>query len=138
MTSTPPVYRFGPFKLDTASRVLWRGEEVVSLTPKAVEMLQVLVENGGRVVSKDDLMTRLWPDTFVEEANLSHHVYKLREALGEQPDGSAFIETLARRGYRFAARVETGEVAASAPHSEPGPGPQVPLAEADGTSKRRR
>lgn len=116
--------RFGPFRLDAAARVLWRGVDVVPLTPKAVELLQVLVESSGRVVAKEDLMARVWPDTFVEEANLSHHIYKLREALGEQEDGSKYIETLARRGYRFVAKVEVDD-AAPAPVPDP---PALPTA----------
>jgi TolB-like protein/DNA-binding winged helix-turn-helix (wHTH) protein/Flp pilus assembly protein TadD len=98
-------YRFGHFRLDVRERVLWRDEELIALTPKAVEVLIILVERRGQVVAKDDLMERLWPDTFVEETNLSHHIHKIREALGEQPDGSGFIETLPKRGYRFVAPV---------------------------------
>ena len=76
----------------------------MSLTPKAFEMLLFLVESEGRVLSKDELMHQLWPDSFVEEANLSHNIYKLREALGER-EGEKYIETLPRRGYRFVAHV---------------------------------
>jgi DNA-binding winged helix-turn-helix (wHTH) protein/TolB-like protein/predicted Zn-dependent protease len=98
------LYRFGPFALDPATRLLWRGREIVPLTPKAAEALLVLVERAGAVVSKDELMARLWPDTFVEEANLSHHVYRIRDALGDGRDGK-YIDTLPRRGYRFVADV---------------------------------
>jgi len=68
-------------------------------------MLLVLVESSGHVLIKDELMKRVWPDTIVEEANLSHNIYKLREALGEGRNGENFIETLPRRGYRFVAKV---------------------------------
>lgn len=94
---------FGPFRLDAAKRVLWRGGQVVALPPKALDLLVALVEQRGDVVTKEQLMQRVWPDTFVEEANLSVNVSALRKALGDQPDGRPFIETVSRRGYRFAA-----------------------------------
>src|SRR3989475_3828976 len=99
------VFEFGPYRLDSGERLLLRGDEVVPLTPKAFEMLLVLVENSGHVLTKEELMKRVWPDTIVEEANLSHNIYKLREALGESRDGEKYIETVPRRGYRFVAKV---------------------------------
>src|SRR5262245_32850919 len=131
--ATEHLYRFGPFRLDVGGRLLWRGDEIVAMTPKAVDALQVLVEAGGAVVSKDELLARVWPDTFVEEANLSHQIYRIREALGEQADGAKYIETVPRRGYRFVARVD-GEAApatsAVADGSAPAPAelPAVPVA----------
>ncbi len=98
-------YEFGPFRLDATERLLWRGNELVSLPPKALDLLWVLIQNDGRVLTKEDLLNRVWPDTHVEEANLSHNIYKLREALGEGNDGEKYIQTLPRRGYRFVARV---------------------------------
>ena len=92
---------FGPFRLDPARRVLWREGEVVPLTPKALDVLAALCEQPGAVVTKDELMRRVWPDTFVEEANLTVHVSALRKALGTQPDGRPWIETVPRRGYRY-------------------------------------
>lgn len=105
--STNPrhFYDFGSFRVDEWERVLLRGEDVVPLTPKAFEMLLVLVESRGHVLTKEELMKRVWPDTIVEEANLSHNVYKLREALGEGHNGEKYIETVPRRGYRFVAKV---------------------------------
>ena len=100
-----PLYAFGPFRVDAAQRLLFRGAEVVPLTPKAFDLLLVLVESQGRVLTKDDLMARVWPDVVVEDANLSHHVYKLREAMGDGENGQKYIETLPRRGYRFATAV---------------------------------
>ena len=94
---------FGPFRLDAAKRVLWRDGAIVPLPPKAVDLLVALVEQRGDVVTKDELMKRVWPDTFVEEANLSVNVSALRKALGEDDAGRPYIETLSRRGYRFAA-----------------------------------
>ena len=100
------LYKFGPFELHPAQGILLREGRIVQLTPKAVDLLLALVESGGRVVSKEDLLQRVWPDSFVEEANLSHNIYKLREALGGSADGEQYIETLPRRGYRFVAAVE--------------------------------
>lgn len=102
-------YEFGAFRLDATQRLLLRDGEIVPLTPKVFEILLVLVENGGRVVEKDDLMKRVWPDTFVEEGNLTQNVSLLRKALGEAQNGEQYVETLPRRGYRFAATISTGE-----------------------------
>ena len=94
---------FGAFRLDPTRRVLWREGEVVPLTPKALDVLAALCEQPGAVVTKDELMRRVWPDTFVEEANLTVHVSALRKALGVQPGGQPWIETVPRRGYRYVA-----------------------------------
>jgi len=93
---------FGPFRLDAAKRVLWRNGRIVALPPKALDLLVALVEQGGDVVTKEELMRRVWPETFVEEANLSVNVSALRKALGDQAGGGPYIETVSRRGYRFA------------------------------------
>ena len=99
------MYRFGPFRLDMEDRVLRKSGDAVALTPKALDTLVVLLENCGRVIEKDDLMKRVWPDTFVEEANLAVNISVLRKALGLSPSGGQYIETVPRRGYRFAAEV---------------------------------
>src|SRR6267142_3550174 len=101
-------YEFGRFRLDAAERVLLRDSEFVTLTPKVFDILLALVERGGHIVEKDDLMKRVWPDTFVEEGNLTQNVSLLRKALGENPGSPQFIETVARRGYRFVAEVTAG------------------------------
>ena len=98
-------YEFGRFRLKVAERVLLRDGEFVPLTPKVFDILLTLVENSGQVVSKNDLMKRVWPDTFVEEGNLTQNISLLRKALGETPDGTQFIETVPRRGYRFVAEI---------------------------------
>jgi DNA-binding winged helix-turn-helix (wHTH) protein len=95
------LYEFGQFRLDPQERLLLRDGEPIPLTPKAFDMLLVLVENGGRLLEKEELMRRLWPDSFVEEGNLAQNVSMLRRALGESPEGQKFIETVPRRGYRF-------------------------------------
>jgi DNA-binding winged helix-turn-helix (wHTH) protein/Tol biopolymer transport system component len=94
-------YRFGPFRLDTAKKRLWRGDDVVSLTPKAFETLLVLVERAGQVVEKDEFLKAVWPETFVEEATLAQNISTLRKALGDTSDTPTFIATVPRRGYRF-------------------------------------
>src|ERR1044071_6289661 len=96
-------YEFGRFRLKIAERVLLREGELVPLTPKVFDILVTLVEHGGQVVAKDDLMKRVWPNTFVEEGNLTQNISLLRKALGESPGGVQFIETVPRRGYRFVA-----------------------------------
>jgi len=96
------IYEFGPFRLDPAERKLLRANEIVALTPRAFDTLHLLVRNNGRVLEKDELISILWPDTFVEEGSLSNHIFLLRKALG---DSQAFIETVPRRGYRFVGAV---------------------------------
>ena len=96
-------YEFGRFRLKPAERVLLREGEPVPLTPKVFDILVTLVEHGGQVVAKDDLMKRVWPNTFVEEGNLTQNISLLRKALGESSGGVQFIETVPRRGYRFVA-----------------------------------
>lgn len=95
------LYEFGPFRLDPQKRVLWQGTETVLLAPKAIETLIVLVENRDRVVSKDHLMKRLWPDTFVEESNLSQNIFVLRKALGDSTQEKRYILTVPGQGYQF-------------------------------------
>jgi TolB-like protein/DNA-binding winged helix-turn-helix (wHTH) protein/Flp pilus assembly protein TadD len=99
------LYEFGPFSLDMTDRFLLRDGQPVSLPPKALETLIVLVQHQGRLVEKDELMKTLWPDSYVEEANLNHHVWALRKMLGETSGGHRYIETVPRRGYRFVAGV---------------------------------
>ena len=100
------LYRFGPFSIDAREGLLLRDKEPVPLTPKAFETLLVLVENSGHVLSKEELMQRVWPDSFVEENNLSQNISLLRRALrtGGQ-DASKYIETVPKRGYRFTSNV---------------------------------
>jgi DNA-binding winged helix-turn-helix (wHTH) protein len=98
-------YVFGTFRIDLTERILFREQSSVPLTPKAFETLLALVENSGHVLSKDELMERVWPDAAVEENNLAQNVSLLRKALGEASGGQKFIETVSRRGYRFVAEV---------------------------------
>lgn len=105
--ATPPLqcFEFGPFRMDPAERRLLRDGQPVPLTPKAFDALLIFVENSNRLLGKDELIAKLWPDSFVEESNLAQNVSTLRRALGEQPDGRQYIETVPKRGYRFIAEV---------------------------------
>ena len=108
---TSQLYDFGPYRLDLARRVFTREGRVVPLAPKTFELLHLLVESAGRAFSKQELMAALWPETFVEEANLSFQISVLRKALGE--GGAQLIETVPKHGYRF-----TADVKAVAPAGE--------------------
>ena len=99
------AYEFGPYRLDVSKRVLMRVGETISLPPKAIEILIVLVVRAGELVEKDELLRAVWPDTFVEESNLTQNIFTLRRALGDERVSARYIETVARRGYRFIARV---------------------------------
>ena len=106
---TRRFYEFGPFRIDAAERTLLRDGQPVPLTPKAFDALLLFVESGGRTIERDDLMNKLWPESFVEEGNLKVTIFKLRKALGESPDREQYIETIPRRGYRFVAPVKESE-----------------------------
>ncbi len=99
------LYEFGPFRIEQGERLLRRGTEVIPLAPKAIETLLVLASSGGRVVEKEELIQRVWPDTFVEEGGLARNISLLRRVLGEGPADHQYIETIPRRGYRFVAPV---------------------------------
>ncbi len=112
-------YEFGAYRIDTEERLLHRGSELISLPPKAVETLLVLLGGAGRMVDKGDLMKAVWPDTFVEEGALTRNISLLRKALGDAGEEEAtYIETIPKRGYRFVAPLRTGG-------SEPAPAEPV-------------
>ena len=98
-------YEFDLFCLIPSEHQLLREGTPVPLPPKTFETLVLLVENNGHLIEKEELMRRLWPDTFVEEANLTHHIWTLRKALGDTGNGQRYIQTVPRRGYRFVADV---------------------------------
>jgi DNA-binding winged helix-turn-helix (wHTH) protein/TolB-like protein/Flp pilus assembly protein TadD len=98
------VFEFGPFVVDASRRVLLRDGKPVALQPKALDMLLRLIERRDVLLTKDELLSDLWPDTFVDEANLSQNIYVLRKALGQE-GGEAYIQTVRKRGYRFVAEV---------------------------------
>jgi DNA-binding winged helix-turn-helix (wHTH) protein len=103
---TPQLYEFGPFRLDPEKELLLREDENVPIAPKAFQVLLVLIRHNKQVVTKDDLMKAIWPDTFVEDANLSRNIFLLRKALGESPQDHQYIVTVPGRGYRFAEEVQ--------------------------------
>ena len=102
------IYEFGPFRLDARKRLLWRDGEIVTLKPKAFDTLLALVEGNGRVVEKEELMKRVWPDTVVEEGNLTFNISSLRKALGDDPRTHQYIVTIPGEGYQFVAGVRAG------------------------------
>ena len=95
-------YRFGPFQIDIEEQLLLREGCPLSIKPKLFELLVVLVSKSGHVLSKDELMKKVWSDSFVEEGNLAVGVHEIRKTLGEGSNGQSYIETIPRRGYRFA------------------------------------
>lgn len=98
-------YEFGPFRVDTRERQLIRNGEIVPLRPKVFDILLMLVQNNGHILTKDDVMKHVWSDTVVEEGNISRTISTLRNALGELPHERRYIETIPWRGYRFVANV---------------------------------
>jgi DNA-binding winged helix-turn-helix (wHTH) protein/tetratricopeptide (TPR) repeat protein len=121
------VYEFGSFELDLASRGLYRSGEFVALAPKAFETLLVLVQEAGRVVTKEQLLERVWPDTFVEEGSITNNISTLRKILNPHFEGGDPITTIARRGYRFSAAVRLRSVGAEIALVSEAP-PPVPAA----------
>jgi DNA-binding winged helix-turn-helix (wHTH) protein len=124
--SKPKTYRFGPFEVDVEQRRLSRAGKSVPLTPKAFDTLLVLVERPGKVIEKAELLKLVWPDTFVEENNLTQNISALRKVFGDRD----YIETVPRRGYRFRMQVEDV--------SQPETGAVNPQSEAVSHSGRRR
>jgi TolB-like protein/tetratricopeptide (TPR) repeat protein len=119
------VYEFGPFRLDAAERSLVRAGRAVTLTPKAFDLLVAMIENRGRLLEKEDLIKKVWPDSFVEEGNLAVTVFMLRKALGDGPDEIQYIETVPRRGYRFVADVRERPQNEAASEAEQVPQPRA-------------
>jgi DNA-binding winged helix-turn-helix (wHTH) protein len=111
------VYHFGEFRLEPAQqRLSGAGNQPIALTPKAFHTLCYLVERSGELVTKGELLERVWPHVVVEEAILARNVADLRKALGDDPNAPRYIETLPKRGYRFIAKVA---IAASANGERP-------------------
>src|SRR5258708_35148485 len=108
------LYRFGQFALDSRKRTLSRADSPLSLTPKAFDVLLFLVQNPNRLVTKAELLQAVWGNTFVEEGNLTQYISHLRKALGDHPEDTRLIVTIARKGYQFTARVIVAEAADTA------------------------
>src|SRR6476646_388042 len=96
---------FGPFRLDTVNHCLWRGQERAPLTPKAFDVLRYLVEHADRLVTQDELLGALWPETYVNPEVIKKYVLGIRKALGDHHEKPEFIETFPRRGYQFVASI---------------------------------
>src|SRR5262252_2228371 len=111
-TSTRQLYEFGAFRLDPAEQILLRGGEPIALIPKVFDTLVLLVQNAGRLITKDEFMSQVWADAFVEDATLAQSISQLRKALGD----SEIIETVPKKGYLF-----LGSVKRAATPREPSP-----------------
>ena len=140
MNRSQATFEFGPFRLNADRRLLLRDGEPVALAPKALETLLALVEQPGRVITKDELLQRIWGDAVVEEGGLTRNISILRKALGEKPDDHQYIVTVPGQGYRFVASVDEqprGPRPVDAEsHTEPRLEP-VPAVAADPSSIRR-
>ena len=112
-------YDFAPFRVDATERALTRDGQLVPLTPKVFETLLLLVENRGRTVTKEEMIARLWPESFVEEGSLSQNIFLLRKALGGDARGNPIIKTVPKRGYCFVADVTEIREAETDPAGEP-------------------
>jgi len=126
------LYEFGDFRLDAARRVVTRADEPIRLNSKAFETLLVLVRYRHRIVSKDELMQTLWPDTFVEEVNLAQNISALRKALGETPGENRYIATIPGKGYQFVSEIRQIEPATD--ESVPAGADQTPEITAEETA----
>jgi len=104
--NTKQLYEFGSFRVDAEKELLLREDETVPLAPKAFQILLVLIRSKNEVVTKDALMRAVWPDTFVEEANISRNIFLLRKALGDSPQDHQYVVTVPGRGYRFTEEVQ--------------------------------
>ncbi len=133
--SAPAVVRFDPFRFDLVDGSLWRGSEEIRLPPRALVILQHLVERAGRIVAKQALMEAAWKDAFVNEASLTEAIGIIRQALGDDPQQPTYIQTVHRRGYRFIAplAVDAAAAAPSAVEAEPSAQPEhlAPAARAE-------
>ena len=115
----PRFYEIDDLRIDTVRRVVERAGMLLPISPKAFDVLLVLVEKAGEVISKDELLTLVWPDTVVEEANLTQKIFHLRRVLGEKRTDHRYLVTVPGRGYRFVASVKPGAESATSTTTEP-------------------
>ncbi len=135
------VYEFGDFRLDTGDRAIESAGRPLSVAPKALDLLIVLVENRGRIVDKEELMKKVWPDTFVEDNNLAFNISVLRKLFGESGAAPRYIETIPKRGYRFivnVVRVDIVRVPDELSTMHGSPSPVAPPVHVRGTTTRPR
>src|SRR5579862_4212022 len=111
---------FGSFRLDALNQCLWRDDARITLTPKVFAVLRYLVDHPGRLVTQDELLQAIWPETYVQPEILRTYILELRKVLGDDPKSPRFIETLPKRGYRFVAPLDEAALMA-APVGAPGP-----------------
>src|SRR5450432_1454429 len=111
---------FGSFRLDTLEQCLWREDVRIALTPKVFAVLRHLVDHPGRLVTQDELLEAIWPETYVQPEILRKYILELRKVLGDDPKSPRFIETLPKRGYRFIVALEEVPLM-PAPVGVPGP-----------------
>jgi DNA-binding winged helix-turn-helix (wHTH) protein len=116
-----PVLRFGPYRIDRDQRLVTKGNEVIPLAPKIFDTLLALMESGGRVFQKENLLETVWPDAFVDEGSLSRNISTLRKVLGDNTHDPKYIATVPKRGYRFMAKVTAGEALRSLGGCKPKP-----------------
>jgi DNA-binding winged helix-turn-helix (wHTH) protein len=109
------LYRFGPFEVDSGRRLLFQNGQPLAITGKALDLLLFLLEERHRTVDKAELMDRVWPETAVEEGNLTQDISTVRKILGEKAGENRYIATVTGRGYQFVAPVEQGATLATAP-----------------------
>ena len=121
------MYEFSRFRFDPENHLLEGDGKPIPLTPKAFEILRVLVQNGSRLTTKEELMRQVWPDSFVEEANLTVTISALRKQLANASDGQQYIETVPKKGYRFAVPVSArpNEIQSETFRGESGNGEQA-------------
>src|SRR6202050_3528279 len=100
------ILQFGEFQIDALARVLRREGDVLALNRRAFDVLLYLVQNSGRILSHDELLKNVWPDTFVDENSLAQSISALRRALGEKPGDNSYVVTLPGRGYQFVSPVQ--------------------------------
>jgi DNA-binding winged helix-turn-helix (wHTH) protein/tetratricopeptide (TPR) repeat protein len=131
-----PIYRFGGFELDPAERRLLGEGKPIALTPKVFDTLVLLVERAGHVISKDELLKTLWPRGYIDESNLTKHIWLIRRALGNGEHDSDFVETVPRVGYRFVAPVTRASISAAAEGAQPGAMPPAPVAGTGNLSRK--
>src|SRR5246500_2401515 len=112
------LYRFGQFELNARRRTLSRADSVISLTPKAFDVLLFLAQNPNRLVTKEELLQAVWGDTFVEEGNLTQYISHLRKALEDNAEETRLIVTIVRKGYQFTADVTVADAADPAEEAE--------------------
>jgi DNA-binding winged helix-turn-helix (wHTH) protein/Tfp pilus assembly protein PilF len=122
---TAASYRFGPFVLDGAAYRLFRNGEAVPLSPKIIDLLLYLAARPSALVSKDELFKAMWPDVAVTDNALTQAVSELRQALGDDPSSPTYVQTVARRGYRFIAPIEALPPPSAIPVAQPAEAPQV-------------